>query len=63
MVDPGSVISIVPAHAHVHVDPFVSAFCVPNETASEPFDQGPVTTGTHGMGVNVPPAEEVAEAT
>jgi hypothetical protein len=60
---PGKPIWITPAQAHISFASLFSAGIFPIRTVGAPVIQGPVGTGTQGMGVSTPRAAAVAAAT
>jgi hypothetical protein len=60
---PGIVMVITPPHMHWQVEPAVNAGCPEIMVVGDPGAHGPTGTGTHGIGVSVPSAAAVADAT
>lgn len=54
---------ITPPHMHWQIEPAASAGCPEIFVVGEPGCHGPVGTGTQGIGVRVPSAAAVADAT
>jgi hypothetical protein len=63
VVWPGKVIDMTPPHTHMQVDGLSRAGWSAISTVGAPGVQGPGVFGTHGIGVNVPMAAAVADAT
>ena len=57
---PGFWTEMVPPHMHIHVQPSVRAGALSTFICEVPGAQGAETDGTHGIGVNVPIAADVA---
>jgi hypothetical protein len=60
---PGKPTWMTPAQAHISFESVFNAGIFPIRTVGEPVIQGPVGTGTQGMGVKTPRAAAVADAT
>jgi hypothetical protein len=63
VVCPGLVTLIIPAHMQVSLQVLSSEGMLPSNTVVAPGVQGAGVLGMHGMGVSVPMAAAVADAT